>query len=46
MIADAHERIYRKNYEASDFLVDAVDLCFELDPENTVFMEMAEGLVV
>jgi len=31
-----HERIYRKDYEPSGFLVDAVDLCFELDPARTL----------
>ncbi len=36
MTEDTHERIYRKDYRPSDFLVDAVDLCFELDPAETV----------
>ncbi|MDH4283643.1 MAG: aminopeptidase N, partial [Myxococcales bacterium] len=31
-----HERIYRKDYEPSDFLVDTIDLSFALDPAETV----------
>jgi aminopeptidase N len=31
-----HERIYRKDYKPSEFLVDTIDLCFELDPSETV----------
>ncbi|MBW2628472.1 MAG: aminopeptidase N [Deltaproteobacteria bacterium] len=36
MTEGAHERIHRKDYRPSDFLVDAIDLCFELDPVATV----------
>jgi aminopeptidase N len=36
MTDDTHERIYRKDYRPSDFLVDAIDLCFDLDPAETV----------
>ena len=36
MTEGAHERIHRKDYSPSDFLVDAIDLCFELDPAETV----------
>ncbi len=31
-----HERIFRKDYRASEFLVDTVDLVFELDPAETL----------
>ena len=31
-----HERIFRKDYRASEFLVDTVDLVFELDPARTI----------
>ena len=31
-----HDRIYRKDYQPSDFVIDTVDLSFELDPEDTV----------
>ena len=31
-----HERIFRKDYRASEFLVDTVDLVFELDPAQTI----------
>jgi len=31
-----HERIYRKDYRPSEFLVDTIDLCFELDPAETI----------
>jgi len=31
-----HERIYRTDYKPSDFLVDAIDLCFELGPAETL----------
>ncbi|MFW2389019.1 MAG: aminopeptidase N [Polyangiales bacterium] len=30
-----HERIYRKDYRVSDFLIDSVDLDFDLSPEAT-----------
>ncbi|MBT8467121.1 MAG: aminopeptidase N, partial [Deltaproteobacteria bacterium] len=30
------ERIYRKDYQPSEFLVDTVDLVFELDPAETI----------
>jgi len=36
MTEDTHDRIYRRDYEPSGFLVDAVDLGFELDPVQTV----------
>ncbi|UCF45976.1 MAG: hypothetical protein JSU89_02020, partial [Myxococcales bacterium] len=36
MPEDAHERIYRKDYRPSEFLVDDVELCFALDPAQTV----------
>ena len=36
MTEDAHQRIYRKDYRPSDFLVDDIDLCFALDPADTV----------
>jgi aminopeptidase N len=36
MTEDTHERTYRKDYRPSDFLVDAIDLCFELDPAESV----------
>ena len=36
MTEDSHDRIYRKDYAPSAFLVDAVDLSFELDPAETV----------
>jgi aminopeptidase N len=29
-------RIYRKDYRPPDFLVDSIDLCFELDPSETL----------
>ncbi len=31
-----HERIHRNDYKPSEFLVDSIDLCFELDPAETV----------
>ncbi len=31
-----HERIFRKDYRASEFLVDTVDLVFDLDPAQTI----------
>jgi aminopeptidase N len=31
-----HQRIYRKDYRSSEFLVDAIDLVFELDPAETI----------
>ncbi len=31
-----HERIHRKDYRPSAFLVDTIDLCFELDPAETI----------
>ena len=36
MTEDSQDRIYRKDYTPSAFLVDAVDLSFELDPAETV----------
>ena len=30
------ERIHRNDYKPSEFLVDSIDLCFELDPAETV----------
>ncbi len=30
------ERIYRKDYQPSEFLVDTIDLVFELDPTETI----------
>jgi aminopeptidase N len=33
---DEHERIYRRDYRPSDFLVDTIDLCFDLAPAETV----------
>jgi len=36
MAEGAHERIYRKDYEPSDFLVDTIDLSFALEPAETV----------
>ena len=36
MNEDMHTRIYRRDYSPSDFLVDAIDLCFELDPAETL----------
>ncbi|MDH3655410.1 MAG: aminopeptidase N, partial [Myxococcales bacterium] len=31
-----HERIYRKDYRPSEFLVDTIDLVFELGPSETI----------
>jgi aminopeptidase N len=36
MTEDRHERIYRKDYKPSDFLVDAIDLSFDLTPAETL----------
>ena len=36
MTEGRHERIYRKDYKPSDFLVDAIDLGFDLAPAETV----------
>ena len=36
MTEDTHERIYRRDYRPSEFLIDAVDLSFELDPAETL----------
>ena len=36
MNEDMHTRIYRRDYSPSDFLVDAIDLRFELDPAETL----------
>ncbi|MBW2719390.1 MAG: aminopeptidase N, partial [Deltaproteobacteria bacterium] len=36
MTEDRHERIYRKDYKPSDFLVDAIDLSFDLAPAETL----------
>ena len=36
MTEGRHERIYRKDYQPSDFLVDAIDLSFELSPAETL----------
>ncbi len=36
MTSDAHARIFRRDYEPSDFVVDTLDLCFELDPAETI----------
>ena len=34
-MSDAHTRIYRKDYQPSEWLIDTVDLRFELDPLDT-----------
>ncbi|MGB8330160.1 MAG: aminopeptidase N [Polyangiales bacterium] len=31
-----NERIFRKDYQPSEFLVDSIDLCFELEPAETI----------
>ncbi len=36
MTEDTHERIYRKDYAPSAFLAETIDLCFELDPAETI----------
>ena len=36
MTEDTHERIYRRDYRPSEFLIDAVDLSFDLDPLETL----------
>ena len=33
---DNYDRIYRRDYRTSDFLVDTIDLCFDLTPAETV----------
>jgi aminopeptidase N len=36
MIGPTHERIHRSDYQPPDFLVDTLDLSFELDPKDTI----------
>ena len=33
---EPHPRIYRRDYQPPPFLVDRLDLCFDLDPKSTV----------
>ena len=36
MSKERHQRIYRKDYRPPDFLIDEIDLSFDLEPEQTI----------